>query len=273
MSTSIESIKGSPTNAAVGFLAGLASTLEVREILGIPHLFNPLTGAAESLEHLLPRPLRDKTQRELLTVESFNEYVKRFKQPSSSIYTKKNSGGYVIIAEIDHRTETETAWHSHSAAIGLKYSEPLQRWIELNKRQLSQDKFADLLEERALDIKSPSAAEILELAQSLHVTRNLSVKSMVRSNRSANSISFNQDQSLKAGRDGNLELPTSFIIDIEPFARHREHCQIKALLRPRIEDDKPVFTYELQLVEESIEEALGVILNAIGIQTSLPVYR
>lgn len=269
-----EDIRISQTNSGAGYLAGLASReVEVCEIEGIVHSINPLTGDVTMLDHLLTRPLRQKTIRTLDTVSSFNEYVKRFKNHESSAYITKNSGGYIITAEIDHRSSAEFVFDDHKASVSLVYSEPMTKWFAMNGKTMSQDQFADLLEERSKEIREPSAADILELAQSLHVTRNLSVKSMVRSNRSHNAISFNQDQGIRGGVDGDVELPTSFAIEVEPFARHRLSTKIVALLRPRIKEDKPVFTYELQLVEEAVEDVLAEIVSQIELQTSLPVYR
>lgn len=261
-----------PTNAAVGFQAGLASAVRIEEILGVPHLINPVTGEAKSFEHLLTKPARRATNRALQTIDSFNEYLKRFKKPDSSIYVKRESAGFVIIADIDHRSETELAWDDHKVSVSLQYSEALSRWLGNSKRTLSQEDFADLLEERSREITSPDAAEILELAQSLHITRNLSVKSLVRANRANNTIAFNQEQSLKGG-DGTVDLPTKFTIHLEAFARHRTMATFDVLLRPRVREDKPVFVYELQNVEETIEVALDSILHGIGSQTALPIYH
>ncbi|GAT35600.1 hypothetical protein TSACC_3671 [Terrimicrobium sacchariphilum] len=268
----IETLPEATTNAAAGFLAGLGANVRVEGIEGIPHLINPASGELKNLEHLLEAPKRLPQKREVATLEAFNEYVKRFKSADSSIYVTANSTGYVITAELDHRSETKLAWHDHRVSFNVTHSEPLRKWIDSNSRQLAQARFAEFLEERSREIKEPSAAEILELAQELHVTRNLSVKSIVRGSRASNTLSFNQEQSLKGGKAG-VDLPNSFTVELEPFKRHRERTQIKAFLRPRIDEDKPVFTYELQLVEEAIEEALNVILGAIATQTGLPVYR
>lgn len=271
MSTDITS---APTNAGVGFLAGLASAIAVQNIEGHPFIFNPLDSSMHDMEKFLPKPLRQKEARSVATLEAFNEYVKRFKGAESSIYVSGSAGRYVITAELDHPgVATGPVWKDHTVSFTLEPSEDLKRWLESNKKGLTQEQFADLLEERARNIIAPPAADILEMANTLHVTRNLSVKSLRRGSSAKNSISFNQEQSLKAGQDGELELPTSFDIGVEPFARYREATKIKALLRPRIVDDHPRFTYELQLVEEAIELILDGILSAIRTQTALPVYR
>lgn len=275
MTETKEQIADSKTNAGVGFLAALAAAdISIQTNLGkTPFIIIPGSGETASLEQFLDAPVRDKTTRRLLTLEHFNEYLKRFKQDDSSVYvTAGSSGGFIVTAELDHRSKDKPVWPGHKADFVIERSEPLARWLAKNKHRMGQEEFADLLEERSADIRVPAAAEILELAQSLHVTRNMSVKSLVRGSRAANSLTFNKEESLKAG-DGSVELPTSFEIEVPAFARHFETVRLKALLRPRIADDRPSFTYELQLVDESVEQVLETILNAVRTQTGLPVYR
>ena len=262
------------TDSAAGFIAGAASVVQIRELAGHPFLFNPLADSLHDMEKFLPKPLRQKETRSVATLDAFNEYVKRFKTEESSIYVTGSNGRYTITAELDHAgAATGPVWTDRTASFSLTPSEDLERWLASNKKSLTQEDFANLLEERARNIVNPAAADILEMANTLHVTRNLSVKAVRRGSMAKNAILFNQDQSLKAGQDGEIELPTSFDIAVEPFARYREGTKIKALLRPRIVDDQPRFTYELQQVEESIEIVLDAILGAIRTQTGLPVYR
>lgn len=268
-----EEIKNAQTSAAAGFIAGLSSTLKVENIQDIPHLLNPVTGELKSLEHLLARPARQHTTRRLLTLEDFCEYVKRFKKPASSIYVLTEGNGFTIVAEIDHRSETETAWTDHVVSFVLQPSESIIRWKAENKKRMSQEAFAELLEERMQDIAVPAAGEILDIARSLHVTRNLSVKTCVRTRDGGNSLAFNVADGIKAGEDGTVDIPTEFKINLAPFARHRESVQVRALLRTKIYDERPSFVYDLQLLDESIEEVLDGIISAIRTQTSLPVYR
>lgn len=267
----IQALKEAQTDTAAAFLAGAHSTLRVETIEGVPYLLDPVSAMSRSLEDLLPAPKRQKTTRTLYSLEDFIEYLRRFKLGETSVYVLPEGNSYVITAEIDHRGPESTAWHDHKVRFALQFSEPFTRWRESNKRRLDQEAFADLLEERARDIVDPVAAEILEIAQSLHVTRNLSVKSVVRAN-GQNQLEFNRDEKLK-GKDGSVDLPTRFRIAVEPFARHREKCTIDAFLRPRIADDRPQFVYELQLVDEAVEEVLNQIVSAIKTQTDLPVYR
>ncbi len=262
------------TDFGAAFLAGVSLSVQQQKLGEHPFIFNPLTYTLTDLEHLLPAPLRVQTSRKFHTQDDFCEYVKRFKKADSSIYVVGVHGnGFNIVAEIDHQSPGAVVWKDHTATFGLERSEALTRWIENSKKRLSQAEFADLLEERAREIVEPPAAEILDIAQSLHVTRNLSVKSLARAAKGTNSISFNQTETLKSGEDGNIDLPRSFEIVVEPFSLNREKIKLTALLRPQIREDKPVFVYELQLVEETIEEALRVITGANRTQTGLNLYR
>ncbi len=263
----LDQLKTIPTDAGAGFLAGVATEIKQDEIQGHPFIFNPLTGEIKSLENLLSAPLRQKISRPLFTVCDFIAYVNRFKRPETTVYCTDG----LITAVIDHRGTEAPTWDDHAVTVKIDRSEPLLRWLEKNKKPLSQEEFADFLEERALEIVVPQAAEILELVQELHVTKNSSVRSSVRNN-GRHSIAFNQDQQIK-GAGGGVDLPTSFEIRIEPFKRQKVTTDIRALLRVKLREEKPVFVFDLQRVEERLEQALGEITETISDLTKLPVYR
>ena len=263
----LDQLKTIPTDAGAGFLAGVAAEIKQDEIKGHPFIFNPLTGEVKSLENLLPAPLRQPINRQLFTVADFIAYVNRFKRPESTVYCTDG----IITAVIDHRGPDSRTWSDHSVTVKIERSESLLRWLENNKKPLSQEQFADFMEERALEVNVPSAADILELVQDLHVTKNSAVKSSVRSN-GKHSIAFNQDQAIKGGA-GSVDLPTSFEIRIEPFKRQTIKTEIRALLRVKLREEHPVFVFDLQRVEERLEQALGEITDSIKDGTKLPVYR
>lgn len=265
----LEQLNTIPTDAGAGFLAGVAAEIKQDEIKGHPFIFNPLTGEVKSLEHLLPAPLRRPLSQPLFTCADFIAYVNRFKRPETSIYCTDA----LIVAAIDHRGPDSLTWSDHSVTLKIDRSESLLRWLEKNKKPLTQEEFADFLEERALEVVVPQAAEILELVQELHVTKNSAVKSSIRSN-GKHSVAFNSDQQIKGGSGYNsVDLPTSFEIRIEPFKRQEVTTEIRALLRVKLREEHPVFVFDLQRVEERLEQSLGEITESIKEQTKLPVYR
>lgn len=280
-----EVLTGASTDAAVTFAAGLATSLEVKHLGKIPFIFNPLTNEVKALEHLLDSPVRQKTVQDFKTLDSFVDYVNRFKTPATSLYAE----GSKIIARIDHREaaprlveSTATAreianltgesltWGDHIAILHLNQSEGLTRWIQHNGKPLDQEGFAELLESRNEDISAPAGAEILEIVRELHITRNSSVKRQTRSNGKL-SVEFNENTEARGGAS-NIELPTRIELKLQPFRGQAVTLELALLIRVRIRDTQPVFIYEIQNLQERLDEVLSEIVTTIGEKVERPIY-
>jgi len=257
-----------PTDAGAGFLAGVAAEVKQDEIKGHPFLFNPVTDKLHDLAQFLPAPMRKPRACSFETIASFVAYVNRFKRLESSIYVR----GSAFVAEIDHPAADDLTWGDHTASIALAPSEALATWKANNKKPLTQEQFAELLEQCALDIVTPQAAEILEIVQELHVTKSSSVTSSIRSS-GKQTLSFNSEQAVRGNKYAYVEVPTSFEIRIEPFKGHEMTCEIRAFLRVRLREDHPVFVFDFHKFEERVDEALNEIVETVRLQTELPVYR
>jgi len=275
-----DAIRLSQTDAAAILMAGVALTAEVHTAAGgHPYTFNPITGETTSLERFLPEPLRQKTQRSISRVDDFIAYVNRFKKQATSIYLDN----LTYRAEIDHREAAEVddkattfqviperlTWGDHSVSLTIERSESLKRWLAAQNRGLSQEEFAELLEERNMDIALPTAAEMLEVVQDLHITKNAAVTRAVRSN-GKHSITFAENTEAKGLN--NVDLPTTFTIRTQAFARQDVTIELIALLRVRLRDAHPTFVFQFIRLEEELELALQSISDRIKDGTSLPLY-
>ena len=237
-----------------------------RIIEGHPFHINHRTGEVVSLEKYLPKPLRNSEARVIETVHSFESYVNRFKEKQSSIYVK----GDVIVAEIDHRSpKGELEWADHTARLALVDTEEWCQWKGSNKRALSQEDFADLIEARAAEIIKPESAEMLEVAQHLHITNNSAASSYLRSG-SNHSITFTSEK--KATSKDGVEIPTKFQIRVKPFRNTEEVIRLDVRLKVKITSEHPVFIYEMMDLIAAVENAKKSIIEGISKNTSLPVY-
>lgn len=254
-----------PTETAALAAIALATETKILPLEKIPVLVHPPTGSIQSLEQFLDRPVRQKTTAELRTVESFIAYANRFKQAGSTIYRN----GLQFNLHVDHREPDQTVWSDHKAVLSIAYSEELTRWKQLDGKNLSQEDFAELLEERNIDIILPAAAEILEIVQDLHVTAKAAVTRSIRSN-GKHHITYSQEQQAKGAN--SVELPAGFTIRIYPFRMQEVQIEVSALLRVRLRDSAPAFSFKFLRMDEEIEEAMNLITDQIAGATKLPVY-
>lgn len=258
------------TETEAAFRMGIAASperwLDPTGPKSVPYIVNPITGTPESLEHLLLKPVRKSDCRKFQSTLGFIDYVNRFKEKESSIYLS----GHSVIAELDHRNaEGDLAAGHHKAVIEYSPTTAFKRWTENNLQELSQVKFADLLEERGCDITKPESASMIEIAQALHITKNSAVSSVTRQGVNHH-ITFSDEQKVRGGNDADI--PSVFELHLVPFMGSAVTLQLKARLRVSMKSDKPAFIYELQDLQERILEALDTQVNEIAKATKLPAY-
>jgi len=253
------------TETQTAFNLGLASAPE-RSLEGVPYVINPITGSPASLEHLLLTPIRKKDARKFRTTADFIAYVNRFKEGESSIY----ASGWTVEAEIDHRGPAGTLVHGdHTASIVYETTTALKRWLESNAKELTQQAFADLIEERAVDVVVPDSASMIEIAQTLHVSRNSAVTSVTRQGANHHLV-FSNEQKVRTANDADI--PSRFEIRLRPFLGSDATVELDARLRVSMRSDKPAFIYELQDYQDRMLETLRVQVAMIAEATGLPAY-
>ena len=213
---------------------------------------------------MLLTPIRKKEARKFRTTADFVAYVNRFKEAESSIY----ASGWTVEAELDHRGPAGELVHGeHTATINYEPTAALKRWIDSNKQDLSQQAFADLLEERAVDIVVPDSASMIEVAQTLHVSRNSAVTSVTRQGANHHLV-FSNEQKVRTANDADI--PSRFEIRLKPFLGSDATVELGARLRVSMRSDKPAFIYELQDYQDRMLETLRVQVAGIAEATGLP---
>lgn len=236
---------------------------------GTPFFLHPTTREPVSLEQFLKAPAREITHRKFVRIEDLIGYANRFKRLESSIY----SVGDTITLEVKHRSPNgETAWTDHTASVTLQRTDSFRQWLASDKQALSQEQFAEFLEDHSIEVLRPDAAEMLEIARTLSIQKSSSVRSVLRT-AGGHSLAFNRDQQARAGAADELEIPTQFEVRLTPFKHVNASFDTIARLKVRLRDDTVKFVFELQKVEERTDEVLAQILDDIAAKTSLPVYR
>lgn len=245
----------------MGITAGGERTLEMH-----PYLINPITGEPVSMEKFMQKPLRKRDHRGFQRTEDFIAYVNRFKKENSSIYVD----GLAVIAELDHCADvTAPVWGDSSAKIAFAMTTGMKRWLDNSGKELGQTQFADLLEERAVDIVNPDSATMIEIAQALHVAKNSAVSSVIRQGVNHH-ITFSDEQKVRGGNDADI--PSLFEIRLRPFLGSKAVIELGARLRVTIRSDKPAFVYELKDYQERILETLHEQVAEISEKIGLPAY-
>lgn len=159
-----------------------------------------------------------------------------------------------IVAVIDGHGIAAPGHHEHTMTLGVDRSASWKRWKAADQRLMTQAQFADFIEQAADEVVDPSAAVLLDIAQTVTGHRNVQFESAERLDNGDMSVVWKEDTTAKAGKDGKLTIPSHLTLRIRPFVGAAP-AEVKASLRHRVTKEGVTLGYAL-LNPDGIEEAV-----------------
>lgn len=249
------------------------------------------------LDEYLQRPERRAGAAQLESLVSLIDHANRFKGDTSALFASAGGQGAPpsLQVVIDYHQKGPPTNDGHSARFcehrGV-YQFPLSdEWIEWNliaKETMSQEDFAELLEDRIADILPVEgrSEESLEFANQLGITlasparllalsRGLSVKVDQKVAHHTNpasgqgSIAWQEEHSDEAGQP--LEIPGGFFIGI-PVFKHGDLYTVPVRLRYRVRQQKVTWTIKLHRLDVIFRDAFEDACAIAQTKTELPLF-
>jgi uncharacterized protein YfdQ (DUF2303 family) len=223
------------------------------------------------------RPLRPDRKRVLVnlySVESFIEYVNEHKGENTRIFASLSKAPYTMTAAIDYHAMTPAGlpeFITHLAVLTLRTTDEWDRWSAKDKVAVNQIEFAEFVEENSLDIIDPNSATMMEIALSLQSNNEVRWKSAVRLNSGAVHLEFQDDAKAMAGKDGALNIPELFKINLAVF-RGLEERTIEARFRYRLRSGSIALFYQLVRPQKLIDAMVLDAMLKVKSETNLPVF-
>lgn len=149
-----------------------------------------------------------------------------------------------VLGVLDPPLGDEPAWCSHTVVLRLKPTPEWGEWVAASGKLMSQDEFAELVEDRVADIVDPTGAEMLELAQSFHATSKVAFESSSFLADGRRGLEFRETVDAKAGRTGQIQVPAVFHLALRPWEGVTAF-KVTARLRYRIESGRLRIGYKL----------------------------
>jgi uncharacterized protein YfdQ (DUF2303 family) len=267
-------------------IAELTATPTIEFNDGMPPLAFIPTGEGsfrmESLEKMLPTPMRKACTVKLHDLESFIDVVKRQGSLTySNIYLDVDYGksqvqAVAIFNDHSDKDETATGWRDHRAVFNPRWSEEWNRWVKHSGNAMSQVELANFLEKNIGDIvgnevnKMPTGSEVLTFVSALTETRKVKYGSAVNLQNGMVQIEFVEDGDNNT--KGKLDMFREFAIGIRPF-HHGQAYEMKAFLRYRIDRNSGEirFWFELQRADKVLEDACADMISKIKAEAGVPV--
>lgn len=106
-------------------------------------------------------------------------------------------------------------------------------WMRLDGTLTDQESFAEFIENHTQNIRTPDAATMLEIAESMHVNTSVEFEQGVRTQDGQVRIGYRETSQSKAGANGDLEIPATIELQLAPF-KNGPAYKVEARLRWRI---------------------------------------
>lgn len=217
------------------------------------------------------RPLRKKGTYRVHDADSFARYMGKHSHIDSEVWADVH--GNRIVGVINAHGEADLAgWGDHRVEYAVKHTPAWQAWAQYDGKLLGQSEFAELIEDRAIDIVRPAAADMLEVAQTFQATIGVSFESSKLLSSGERQLTYKEDVNASAGRRGTLEIPKDFDLGLIPF-EGAEAFKITARFRYRITDGVLRVGYKLNRPEDVLREAFESVVRQVEAEVVVPVFR
>lgn len=201
-------------------------------------------------------------------VPSFLAYFGKHADEHTEVYADAEQ--LTITAVLDANTNDSARWGRHRIHLALRTTEAWRQWAEHDGKLMSQEVFAEHLEDHLAELVNPTAAEMLEIAQSFQATSKAEFASSTRLASGQRQFQYVETATTKAGQKGQLTVPETFEIGLVPFEGSVPY-KLTARFRYRIHPDGLRLGYKLDRPHDTRAAAFGDVLAAVAEAIEQPV--
>lgn len=212
-------------------------------------------------EALLDTPRRKRGTYAVHDADSFVGYLRKHGDEATEIWADTTASKITGVLNAHEPSEFSPRWEDHRVVYAVILTDAWKAWKERDGRLGSQSDFAELIEDRAIDIISPAAADMLELAQTFQATIGVNFESSKRLSTGERQLEYREQVDAKAGKAGRMEIPETFTLALRPF-EGADGFKVTARLRYRIVNGNLAIGYKLERPDDVLRDAfLSVVAN------------
>jgi uncharacterized protein YfdQ (DUF2303 family) len=262
----VEAVIGAGTEASVvAELADQADT-EARVPIGEGELYLVRGKGGElhviDTDDYAAAPRHAKAARVVTDAASFVGYVNRHKIPGTEIYAHTNTSTVVAVIDSHEGTDSIPGWQKHTLRLGLEKSKPWLAWEKADGRLLSQEEFAEFLDDQWSDVIDPAPAVLVDIATTFHAKTNVEFNGGVRLDSGDVKLTFEEKTTARAGQKGDLEIPAKIQLALRPYVGGPIYS-IWAHFRYRLRNGQVFLGFKLERPENVLDAAFADIVTEI----------
>lgn len=250
-------------------IAALAQSGVGTSVVGeTPYTVVPEGYEVKNLETLLEKPTRKSGNVTLRDVKSFTLLVNAEKVTNTRIYGSYTTPGFKAVFN-DHGL-LGAGWQDHTATFSCPLSTEWKTWSAKDGHQMTQEEFAQFIENNLPDIAQPPAADMLEISRTLEAKKKVNFASGIRLANGQNQLTYEEEISGTAAK-GQIQVPEEFVVGI-PVLESGIKYAVTCRLRYRILDGgKMRMWFELVRPHKILEDAIKEVWFQIEQDTGLTV--
>jgi uncharacterized protein YfdQ (DUF2303 family) len=220
----------------------------------------------------MPRRKRGTTV--VWDADSFLAYYRKHATSDSEVYANRNDLSITAVLDAHGAEPHEPDWCQHRLKLQLRHSDAFTAWHNINNRLVSQIAFAEFIEDNRATITTPAAADVLELAQTFHATKQVNFKSQSILKSGQRQLAYVEQLDATAGQRGEMTIPDHLVLALPVFDGATEADQVTARLRFRIDSDgKLGLGVILDQLTDVIAGAFQAVVEEVDRNINEPVMR
>lgn len=234
------------------------------------------------LEHLREQPRTPRGTAIHTNPSGFAAYVLRLAGDGTTVWADAPNNRITAVFN-DHRSADSGGWRDHTATLRATLDEDWTAWAGQSGKLITQEGFAEFIEEHysAIDGEAaagqpagPSAADMLEIAQTFQAARAASFERATRLQSGDVQLRWKEETTASAGHRGQLEVPTQFVLRLAPY-EGVDPVRVVALLRYRIRDGELRIGFKLHRADDVLRAAFERLADTVatGLESRVPLYR
>lgn len=176
------------------------------------------------------------------------------------------------VAGFDDDGQTGIAgWGDHTLTLQLRHSDDWKDWTSADGKLVTQVDFAEFIEDHRPNFGKPTAAEMLELAQTFRSTSKVEFNSSHRVKSGETSLTYAEVHDAKAGKKGELSIPDEISIAMPVYDQGKPYL-LTARLRYRINNGQLVLGYKLNRPKDPLQTAFDDVVVEVQSTTNRVVW-
>lgn len=205
---------------------------------------------------------------------SFIEYLAKHGMTNTEVYA--DAVGRTVVAVVNAGDQAGTdegvaGFGDHRVVFNIIATKAWKDWVQYDGKMQTQEEFSEFIEDHLIDIVRPSAADMLEIAQSIQVSTGTTFESSKRLSTGQTQFEYREESTGTAGGVQRLEIPQMIELGIAPFEGSATY-KVDARFRYRLNGGNLKLSYKLVNPEDRVRDAFAGVVADIREGVTVPVF-